>query len=275
MEIRQGRPKPVDLRHYRQREPDRRRVEDPVESGDRRAGSRHRSAVVQHADARPRCQGAGPHRRGAADPAGRHAGQRVSRRRRECCCGTAQSDRCEYHRRFPAIAAERGQWSTGHRHYPARGGRGAHRGRAFGDAERDARQADTAADDRQGAVVADAVRAVRPVAARHRRCRRMGDQRPGRQWQPASRWAGPQTRRRHQQHARHRHVARRRGSNSGVADPRRDGRDPALDRRRARHRAEPRCGRAGSDRADGPVSAGIDLQDGHCLGRSTGRPGDT
>ena len=93
MEIRQGRPQPVDLHHYRQREPERRRVEDPMGSGDRRARPRHRPAVVQHADPRPRRPGAGPHRRGAVDPAGRHAGQRVSRRRRECRCGTAQSDR--------------------------------------------------------------------------------------------------------------------------------------------------------------------------------------
>ena len=62
---------------------------------------------------------------------------------------------------------------------------------------------------------------------------------------------------------------------AAVAHPGRDGGHPALDRRRAGRRPEPRRRRAGPDRADGPVSAGLDLQDGDRLGRFAGRPGDS
>ena len=109
----------------------------------------------------------------------------------------------------------------------------------------------------------------------HRRRRRMGGQRTDRRRQPAGRRAGPQDRS-PTSRARSTSACSRAAEECTGPDSPRLPRSVAIQPstgdllavgQNARRR------RAGPDRADGPLSAWVDVQDGDRLGRSAGRPG--
>ena len=98
LEVRPGETHRMDLLHRRRCGGRRRRLEDPVECGDRRSRIGRRAAVLQHAGPATRGPGPGPHRSGTAHPACGHPGRRSAGCRSECRCRTGQSDR---HRASP------------------------------------------------------------------------------------------------------------------------------------------------------------------------------
>ncbi len=128
-----------------------------------------------------------------------------------------------------------------------------------------------AAGHRPCADLTHAVGSVGAVAAAHGcRGRLGGDRADGRRRETGG-WAGRPARRRHRQHAGHRHAARRRGRAGAADHPGGDRGDPAVDGQPARRRAERAGRRAGPDRADRPVPARIDVQDGDGVGRAAVR----